>query len=175
MAKKKAKEIDEDIIIVSKTEIKQDMKDMQKLGEQICKLNQNQRKKLPLNEEIEAALVIADKIRGKHDAFHRNVQFIAKQLTASNHEEIQLELDKMNNKHSHELIKIAKLEQIREQLISQGNSKVEELLANYEGFERQRMRQLVRQAAKEVKQEKPGKSFRELFKYLKDNIPLNQI
>ncbi|OUS30596.1 hypothetical protein A9Q98_04850 [Thalassotalea sp. 42_200_T64] len=171
MAKKKAKEIDEDIIIVSKTEIKQDMKKMQKLGEQICKLNRNQRNKLPLNEEIEAALTIADKIRGKHDAFHRNVQFIAKQLSASNHEEIQFELDKLNNKHSQELIKVAKLEDIRDQLINQGTDKIEELLANYEGFERQRMRQLVRQAAKEVKQEKPGKNLKELFKYLKDNIP----
>lgn len=169
---KKNKAIEEEIILVSKTEIKQDMKNFQKLGEQICKLNQNQRNQLPLNEEIEAALIIADKIRGKHDAFHRNVQFIAKQLAESDHEAIQKALDKLNNKHSQELIKNNKYEEIRSQLIEQGNDKIEELLAQHSGFERQRFRQLVRQAAKELKQEKPGKSFRELFKYLKENIPL---
>lgn len=169
---KKNKAVEEEIIIVSKTEIKQDMKNFQKLGEQICKLNQNQRRQLPLNEEIEAALIIADKIKGKHDAFHRNVQFIAKQLAESNHDEIQTALDKLNNKHSQELIKNAKYEDIRSQLIAIGNDKIEELLAEHAGFERQRFRQLVRQAAKELKLEKPGRSYKELFKYLKENIPL---
>lgn len=172
MKKRGKKFIDEDIIIVSKTEIKNDMKDMQKLAETICKLNRTQRAKLTINEEIEAALIIADKIKGKHDAYHRNVQFIAKQLFESDYDLIQAEIDKMNNRHAQEHINNAKLEAIREQLVTQGDSKTEELLAEYEGFERQRMRQLVRQAAKEVKQEKPGKSFKELFKYLKEHIAL---
>ncbi|WNC68118.1 ribosome biogenesis factor YjgA [Thalassotalea nanhaiensis] len=172
MKKRGKKFIDEDILIVSKTEIKNDMKDMQKLGEQICKLNHKQRAKLTLNEEIEAALIIADKIKGKHDAYHRNVQFIAKQLFESDYEAIQAQLDKLNNKHAQEHINNSKLEAVRDQLIAQGDIKIDEILTEYDGFERQRMRQLVRQAAKEVKQEKPGKSFKELFKYLKENIVL---
>ena len=172
MKKRGKKFIDESILIVSKTEIKNDMKDMQKLGEQICKLNRMQRAKLTLNEEIQAALIIADKIKGKHDAYHRNVQFIAKQLFESDYEAIQAELDKLNNKHAIEHINNSKLEVIRDQLIAQGDSRIDELLAEHEGFERQRMRQLVRQSAKEVKLEKPGKSLKELFKYLKENIVL---
>ena len=170
MKKRGLKNVPDDIIWVSKTELKNDMKDMQRLGTELCSLNKQQREKLPLNEEIQAALVIADKIRGKHDAYNRNIQFIAKQLFASNHEDVQTELDKLNNKHSIELIRNTRLEEIRDDLIAIGNEKIEELLELHEGFERQRMRQLVRQAAKEVKAEKPSKSFKELFKYLKQHI-----
>lgn len=161
---------DEEIIYVSKSELKRDMKELQEFSVKITKLNNKQRNLLPLNEEIRQALVIADKIRNKHDAFHRNIQFIAKQLYSDNFEEVKTVYDKITNKHAQELIKVTKLEKIREDLINGGNVIIEELLAENQGFERQRLRQLTRQAAKEVKAGKPGKSFKELYKYLSENV-----
>ncbi|TLU66673.1 DUF615 domain-containing protein [Thalassotalea litorea] len=163
---------DEEIIYVSKSELKRDMKELQEFSIKLSKLSVKQRGMLPLNEEIMQALALADKIRNKHDAFHRNIQFISKQLHGDNEEAVRLAYDKITNKHAQEHIRVAKLEQMREALIHGGNDAVESLLAEHEGFERQRLRQLTRQAAKEMKSGKTGKSFKELYKYLSENIPL---
>ena len=171
MRKKVEKEtVDEEIILVSRAELKRDSRALQKLCLELADLNVRQREQLPLNEEIDAALRLSDKIKGKHDAYSRNIRFLARLVAEVDIDAIKLGLDKLNNKHSQELLKFNRLEAIRDEVIAKGNDKIEELLAEHQGFERQRMRQLVRQAAKEVSIEKPGKSFKELFKYLKDNI-----
>lgn len=171
MRKKVEKEpVDEEIIYVSRAELKRDSRDLQKLCLELADLNVKQRTQLPLNEEIDAALRLADKIKGKHDAYNRNIRFLARLVAEVDIDAIKLGLDKINNRHSQELHKFARLEALRDELIAQGNDKIEALLTEHSGFERQRMRQLVRQAAKEVSSEKPGKSFKELFKYLKENV-----
>ncbi|TKB47881.1 ribosome biogenesis factor YjgA [Thalassotalea mangrovi] len=160
----------DEIIYVSKSELKRDMKELQEFSVKLTQLNTKQRSLLPLNEEVRAALVLADKIRNKHDAFNRNIQFIAKQLHGDNEEEVKAAYDKITNKHAQEHLKVARLEQLRDELIAGGNDIVETLLAEHQGFERQRLRQLTRQAGKEVKSGKPGKSFKELYKYLAEHI-----
>lgn len=170
MAKKKKPLTDEEIIIISKSEQKRDSKELQELAQIIAGFNVTQRKTLPLNEEIEAGLRLADKIKGKHDAFARNIRFISKQLADIDIDALKFAIEKIKNRHAFELVKNAKLEEIRDNVIAQGNDAIEELLSENSALERQRLRQLVRQAGKEVKLEKPGKSFKELFSYLKASI-----
>jgi ribosome-associated protein len=78
----------------------------------------------------------------------------------------------MANKHQQETAKFLHLESTRDELIAQGNDVVEALLSEHQGMERQKLRQLVRQASKEHKAEKPGKYYRDLFAYLKEHIKL---
>ena len=160
-----------DILYVSKTELKQDMKDLHKLAEEICHMGSKQRSQLNLNSEIEAALVVADKIKGKHDAFNRNAQFIAKQLATLDVEALRLQIDIMQNKHGIAEVQNRFYEDLRDEVIKADNNRIEQLISEHSGFDRQRLRQLIRQAGKELKQEKPGKNFKELFKYLKENVP----
>ena len=74
----------------------------------------------------------------------------------------------ITNKNNQKDVIINHIEQTRDDLIAQGDAGLNPLLETYPQLERQRMRQLIRQAAKEVKQEKPGKAFKELFQILKD-------
>ncbi len=171
MAKKK-KPIDEDIIIISKSEQKRDSKDMQELALTIAGFNPAQRKTLPLNEEIEAALRLADKIKGKHDAYARNIRFISKQILDLDVDALKFAIEKINNRHAFEIVKNTKLEQLRDDVIAQGNELIESLLAEHAGLERQKLRQLVRQASKEMKSETPGKYYKELFQYLKQHVAI---
>jgi len=60
-----------------------------------------------------------------------------------------------------------KLEKVRDELIELGDPKINELLEAFPALERQKIRQLVRQANKEKKLEKPAKAAKELFAYLK--------
>jgi ribosome-associated protein len=78
-------------------------------------------------------------------------------------------MDVLANKHQQQDRQLEKYEQIREQLINGGNDEIEALLVECPTMERQKLRQLVRQASKEKKAEKLAKGFRELFAYIKEH------
>ncbi|ASM48595.1 ribosome-associated protein [Pseudoalteromonas espejiana DSM 9414] len=171
MAKKKGKpaEIEEEIIYVSKSELKRDAQEFHQLGSEIAKMGKKQRERLPLNDDLKAAMVVADKISNKSDAYRRHLNYIAKTLrTVENIEEIKAIIDVMLNKNNQAEVMIKKIEQLRSDLIEQGDDLINETIEQYPTLERQKMRQLVRNAAKEVKAEKPGRGYKELFQYLKD-------
>ncbi|WP_338362703.1 ribosome biogenesis factor YjgA [uncultured Pseudoalteromonas sp.] len=171
MAKKKSKpaEIEEEIIYVSKSELKRDAQELHQLGSEIAKMGKKQRERLPLNDDLKEAMVVADKISNKSDAYRRHLNYIAKTLrTVENIEEIKAIIDVMLNKNNQAEVMIKKIEQLRSDLIEQGDALINETIEQYPTLERQKMRQLVRNAAKELKAEKPGKGYKELFQYLKD-------
>ena len=161
-------EFDEDF--KSKSEIKREMHQLQDFAKSLVEMSKHQRSRLPLSEDLQDAMVTADKISNKHEALRRHIRHIAKILLETDLEPIQKAIDIMANKHQQESAKFIRLEQLREQLIAQGSDTIENLLSQYPQMERQKLRQLVRQAAKEVKAEKPGKHYRELFSYLKSHI-----
>ena len=167
MAKKPQPE--EEIIYVSKSELKRDAMEYHELGIEIANLSKKQREKLPLSPDLEAAMELADRLKDKKDAYRRHLNYIAKTLrSTTNVDEINDAMAIITNKNNQKDVVINQIEQIRDELIAQGDDRLNALLEQYPHLERQRMRQLVRQAAKEVKQEKPGKSFKELFQILKD-------
>ena len=153
----------------SKTEIKREMLALQELGRKIVKLPPVQRQKLPLDEDMQDALVLADKIKNKHEAFKRHMQYIGKLLREVDLEEIQKAMDAIANKHQQETNKFHQLEQLRDELIVGDNELIEKVLADCPTMERQKLRQLVRQAKKEMSEQKPKKYYRELFQYIKEN------
>ena len=158
-------ELDEEL--KSKSEVKREMLKLQAFGQSLIDLSKHQRSKIPFTEEISDALILADKIKNKHEASRRHVRHLAKILSESDLEPINHALDVMANKHQQETAKFIKLEKMRDAIIEQGSSMIEELLTEYDAMDRQKLRQLVRQAAKEKKEEKLGKYYKELFDYLK--------
>lgn len=95
MPKKNAnKVIDEDIIFISKSELKREAHEAHELAGKICALNKKQREKLPLNEDLKEALVLADKINNKTEAYRRHLNFVGKQVRlAENLEDIKTALN----------------------------------------------------------------------------------
>ena len=134
-------------------------------------MGKKQRERLPLNDDLKEAMVVADKISNKSDAYRRHLNYIAKTLrTVENIEEIKAIIDVMLNKNNQAEVMIKKIEQLRSDLIEQCDDLINETIEQYPALERQKMRQLVRNAAKEVKAEKPARGYKELFQYLKDAI-----
>jgi len=161
-------ELDEDL--KSKSEIKREMHKLQDFGQKLVEMSKHQRSRLPLTDELKDAMILADKILNKHEALRRHIRHIAKILSETDLEPINQAMDVMANKHQQESIKHTKLESLRDELIEADNEKIESLLAENPTMERQKLRQLIRQAAKEIKAEKPAKYFKELFTYLKSHI-----
>jgi len=153
---------------ISKSDLKKEAKELQDFARQLIKLGKKQRKELTASEELQAAFLLADRISSKPDALRRHVQFMAKVLKDEDLDALKLEHEqftspaKTNDKQSKQL------EQLRTKLIEQGDSAINQLIELHPNIERQKLRQLVRQAKKELDKEKPGKSYKELFQYLKN-------
>lgn len=161
----KVEEIADDEI--SKSQIKRQAEALKVIGRQLVELNNKQLAKIPGSEALFHAISVAHKIQNKHEALRRQIQYIGKVLRSEDVDAITAALDKLNNKHQQLTHATQRLELLRDELIEQGDPKINELLAEFPQLERQKLRQLVRQANKEKKQEKPGKAAKELFAYLK--------
>ncbi|MCG6200347.1 ribosome biogenesis factor YjgA [Psychromonas antarctica] len=162
---KKVEEVIEDEI--SKSQIKREAEALKLIGRRLLELNSKQLAKVPGSELLFNAIAVAHKIAGKHEALRRQIQYIGKVLRNEEVELITAALDKLSNKHQQLTHASQKLELTRDMLIEQGDPKINELITQFPQLERQKIRQLVRQANKEQKQEKPAKAAKELFAYLK--------
>ncbi|WP_151173509.1 ribosome biogenesis factor YjgA [Pseudoalteromonas ruthenica] len=165
----KSKQPEEEIIYVSKSELKRDAMEFHELGVEIANLSKKAREKLPLSNELVEAMNLADRLKEKKDAYRRHLNYIAKTLRGTdNVEDIHQAMAIITNKNNQKDVVINQIEQTRDELIAEGDSRLNPLLEQYPQLDRQRMRQIIRQAGKEVKQEKPGKSHKELFQILKE-------
>ena len=164
-----ANEIDElEEELKSKTEIKREMHKLQDFAQRIIEMSKHQRSRLPLSDDLKDAMVVADKIANKHEALRRHIRHVAKILLETDLEPINHAIDVMANKHQQETAKFVHLEKLRDDLVDNGNEVIEAALAEYPAMERQKLRQLVRHAAKEKKAEKLAKHYKNLFAYLKE-------
>jgi ribosome-associated protein len=157
---------EEEIIWVSKTELKNDMTELQKLGEELVGLKPSVLAKFPLPDTL--AIAIHDAQRFKNEAKRRQMQYIGKLMRQIEVEPVQAALDKYHNKHSQASAELHKLEALRDRIVTEGDSAIEEALAQYPTGDRQRLRQLSRQANKEKKANKPPRAYREIFQVLKE-------
>lgn len=158
---------DDEIIIISKSQQKRESEALQALGEELVKLPPNKLAKFPLPEKLEAAIKEAQRIsaRGGHK---RQLQYIGKIMRQIDAEPIQRAMDELKKEHLHENARLHQLEQWRDRLIADGDAALAELLENQPNLDRQHLRQLMRNAQQEAKQNKPPKSARELFRYLRE-------
>jgi len=170
MARKNQKapwEEEEEIIWDSKTEMKNDMTALQKLGEELVGLKSSQLSKIPMPEDL--LLAIKDAQRFNMEARRRQLQYIGKMMRTIDPEPIQAALDKLRNKHSQNTAVLHKLEQMRDRIVEQGDDAINDAMVLYPEMDRQRLRQLARQAKKEKEANKPPKASREIFQVLKEH------
>ena len=81
---------------------------------------------------------------------------------------IRQALDKLKNRHNQQVALFHKLEQIRDRLIDDGDDAVAEVLNLWPDADRQQLRSLIRNANKEKEGNKPPKSARLIFQYLRE-------
>ncbi|WP_017443835.1 ribosome biogenesis factor YjgA [Gayadomonas joobiniege] len=162
---------DEEIIYVSKSELKRDSQEMQQLADDILALSPVNLAKLPLDDELDKAIQVAVKIRNKPAAFRRQINFIGKLLRHRDAEPIQMAMAKVKNQHLLVNQHFHQLETLRDRIIEQGDTAINEAVSAYPQLERSKLRQLARQAKKEQQKEQSPKSARQIFQYLKESIP----
>ncbi|MBF6056862.1 MULTISPECIES: ribosome biogenesis factor YjgA [Thiomicrorhabdus] len=152
----------------SRTQIKKAAQAVTDLGEQISQMTESEIKKMNLPKAFtDAVLMLKTMDRGP--ALKRQRLFIGKMLRQD--EDLIVEIKeklaeieirrKQQNAHFH------KLEMWRDRMLESGDDAISEFMQLFPHADRQQLRQWVRNAVKEAETQKPPKSARELFKYLR--------
>jgi ribosome-associated protein len=159
-------EDDDEIIWVSKSEIKRDAEALKDLGAEMVDLGKNALDRIPLDEDLRAAIELAQKI--KKEGRRRQLQLIGKMLRQRDVDPIRQALDKLKNRHNQQVSLFHKLEALRDRLVEEGDDVIPSILDLYPAADRQQLRSLVRNAQKEKAANKPPKAYRQIFQYLRE-------
>ncbi len=155
---------------VSRVHVKNVSIEIQKFGETLAALSMKQIDALELDELLYDNLVKLRTIKPKTEAYRRQQQFIGKLMRNVDLEELQLKISRVKQVIGNESIQVARFEKLQQQLLEGGDTAIFELVTEHPSFDRQKLRQLVRKANKELEKGTESKTARELFKYLRSEI-----
>lgn len=155
---------------ISKTQLKNHMLALQQLGQKLVNLPDAALAKIPLDEELRDAVLLAQRINRKKDGFRRQLQFIGKLMRQRDTSDIEQALTRLNQQHQSVNQHFHLLERLRDNILQGDEQVIEQALQKHSALDRQKIRQLKRQAHKEQAEQKPPKAARELFQYLKQSI-----
>ncbi len=150
----------------NKTRIKKDMAALFALGEEISELSVTQVNSLDLPENIHKAILEVSKMPHK-GARKRLLKFITGQLHKIDVEPILEKLARIKNKSAHGVREHHIVERWRDRLVKGGHDALTAFLNEQPDADRQHLRQLLRNIQKEAEANKPPKSSRLLYRYLK--------
>jgi ribosome-associated protein len=148
----------------SKSQIKRELDELKVLGKQLLELPDKQLINIPASDKLRDAIGLAKSM--KHGALSRQLKFIGNLMKTEDEASIRLALEKSHQPYIDEVNKFHELEQWRDNLLQGDQVLLDELADKFDNFERQHVSQLIRNAKREQKQDKPPKSARLLFKYL---------
>jgi ribosome-associated protein len=153
---------------VSKTRRKKEMLALQDLGKKLTQAPNNLLDKCKLPETLLHAINEYKRLPNKHGARKRQLQFIGKVMRNVDVEWIKSVMDEDGQQALMEKSRFQRLEKIREQLLSDDQSALNELIKQCPDLDIQHIRQLIRLAGKEAQENKPPVAYRKLFAYLRE-------
>lgn len=151
----------------SKSQIKREMHALVDLGKKLTLLKEQQLALLPLTDMLRKALADASKHKS-HIANKRHMQYIGKLLRDQDIETIQSFLDQLDTSSREYNERFHALERWRDQLVTEGDTALEEFVTLYPETDRQHVRQLIRHAQHEAARNKPPAAARKIFKYIRE-------
>jgi ribosome-associated protein len=150
----------------SKSQVKRELLALQDLGRELVNLAPKALQKMPLTEKTREAIIQARQLR--MGALARQLKHIGKLMRDEDVETIRAVLDQENLPHQVEVEAFHEVESWRDGLIAGEEGLFELLCGRFVDLDRQHLHQLIRESKKEQALNKPPKSGRALFRYLKE-------
>jgi len=151
----------------SKSEKKRDMTALQELGEQLLKLSPEQLTELKIPEVIQESLVLCRNLKN-HSARRRQIKYIGGLMRRIDPVPLREVLAREEKGEKGKIARFHQIESMRDSLLQGSDSALEEIIGLFPGADLQKLRQLVRSARKEKKENKSPKQSRALFRYLRE-------
>ena len=152
--------------LTSKTRKKKDMLALQDLGVKLVDLNEQQLETMRLPESLLAAVREARRLT-KHEARRRQMQYIGRLMRDLDAAPIRERLAEWLGQGREHTAQLHTLERWRDELLG-GDPALARFLQEYPGADSQQLRSLIRNARREQSAALPPKSYRELFRTLRE-------
>ena len=161
----------------SRTDLKRESTELQKLGEALMTLRADLMERLPLTEQLTDALAEARRITN-FEGKRRQMQFIGKlmrQLEPEKLDQVRAALSEQHRGSASETLALHQVEQWRDRLLAD-DAAFSDWVSQFPDADSQQLRSLIRQARRDAKTglagEAPrqGKAFRELFQLVRARL-----
>lgn len=150
----------------SKSQRKRDMHALQELGSALVELSAEQLARIELPDGLREAIDEARRTTG-HEARRRQLQYIGRLMRELDPQPIRAALDALNGVSREHNALHHRLERLRERLL-EDEAALGEIAADFPGADLQHLRHLRRNAVKERAAGKPPRSYREIFRALRE-------
>ena len=153
----------------SKSELKRQMSERQKLAETLAGFSPESLKTVPMEDGLRSALLETAKIK-TFGGIRRHKQYLGKLMRLLSEDEIvaiRKQIDVIEGPGRVETAHLHRLERLRERLLS-NDEVLTELIAQHPSLDVQNLRTLIRNARKEKESNKPPKAYREIFQVLRE-------
>ncbi len=165
----------------TRTDLKRESTELQKLGEDLLTLRADFIARLDLPEKLVDAVAECKRITN-FEGIRRQMQFIGKlmrKLEDSKHDEIRAALEEQHRPSAENTLLLHQAEQWRDRLVADDDA-VGQWITMSPGTDSQNLRALVRQARKDAKPEKPGlaprhgRAYRDIFHLVREALTAAQ-
>ncbi len=160
---------EEDDNWVSKSQRKRECDDVLVLGERMISMNREELALVTMDDELRRAIYEAQRIKS-HSALKRQKHYIAKVMRGLDDETLAGQVERVLHKHDIYNAEFKRMEKWRDSIIENGDRGVNEFIKQYPQADRHHLRQLVRNEAKEKKNNKPPAAYRQIFKYIREVV-----
>jgi len=161
----------------SRTDLKRESTELQKLGTDLLDLRVDLLERLPLTDKLKDAIAEAKRITN-FEGKRRQMQFIGKlmrKLETTEVDQVRAALDEQASGSAADNLALHQAEVWRDRLIAQDDA-AGQWIALYPTTDTQQLRALVRQARKDAVPEKPGaavrhgRAYREIFQMVREAL-----
>jgi len=150
----------------SKSSKKRDMTALQDLGARLVELNEQQIASMQLPEALLDAVLEAKRLN-RREARRRQMQYIGRLMRDIDATPIRERLEEWRGQGREHTAQLHALERWREELMADDPA-LERFLREYPGADSQKLRSLIRNARREQSAALPPKTYRELFRVLRE-------
>lgn len=158
---------DDDIEIISKSQLKRESQAITQLGKKLTQLSQAQLDQIPLDQPLLEAIALAHKIQNKRSALKRHYLYLGKLLRARDIEPIIEAIEQIDKTSQIEIHRHHQAERWRDQIIEQGFDAIESFLLQQPDADRQKLRQLWRNYSLAKNDSRKTQASRQIYKDVK--------
>lgn len=149
----------------SRSQIKREFLELKDLGKQLVELSRGQLQTIPLSEGMREEVLAAKGMT--RSALQRQLRHLSSLMAEEDVAAIRDALSGAVRPHAEKVAALHDAERWRDELLAGGESVLIRFVEQHPTCDRQHLGQLVRNVRKERDLDKPPKSARQLFRYLK--------
>lgn len=154
---------------ISRSAAKKEVQAITSLGVTLSELSVAELDQIPLSSTLKKAVTDAKAITS-FNAKKRQIQYLGKLLRNEDYDAIGDALKRLQDKHKQSVHVAHQCELWRDRLLTEGKTALSEFIALFPEQDIQQLRQLIRQAQKEQRENKPPASARKLFRWVREQM-----